>query len=100
MRKRVHPLAASGAEPSSEISTGRRDFLRRGATTVVLGAGVALALNRRAFAASYDTVCGQCNKHCCSPCTADGDISRCAQTRFKACSVCGHPSSGHYQSRN
>ena len=29
----------------------------------------------------YDTKCGVCSRRCCSPCTADGDISQCAQTR-------------------
>jgi hypothetical protein len=44
----------------------------------------------------YDLKCGYCGRRCCSPCTADGDPSRCAQTRFQNCSVCGHASSNHY----
>lgn len=44
-----------------------------------------------------DVECGVCGKRCCSPCTAGGDISRCAQTRFRECSVCGHASSAHYR---
>ena len=47
-------------------------------------------------AQKYDTKCGVCSRRCCSPCLADGDISRCAQTRFKHCRVCGHFSSSHY----
>lgn len=45
----------------------------------------------------YDVKCGDCGNRCCSPCTADGDIGRCAQTRFRNCAVCGHLSSNHYR---
>lgn len=45
----------------------------------------------------YDVKCGVCGKICCSRCTADGDIKRCAKTRFNECSVCGHASSQHYR---
>ncbi|MEQ9062785.1 MAG: hypothetical protein RIE58_01315 [Vicingaceae bacterium] len=43
-----------------------------------------------------DLKCGNCQRRCCSPCTADGDRSRCAQTKFTNCRICGHASSGHY----
>ncbi len=55
-----------------------------------------LKIRNLAKSAWYDVKCGVCNKHCCSPCTAGGDISRCAVTRFTECSVCGHPSNQHY----
>ena len=45
----------------------------------------------------YDVKCGVCERRCCSPCTADGDIDRCAETRFRHCSECGHLSSEHYR---
>lgn len=48
----------------------------------------------------YDTKCDVCGRRCCSPCTADGDPSRCAKTRFRNCSVCGHASSSHYRVRH
>ena len=48
----------------------------------------------------YDVKCGVCGRVCCSRCTADGDINRCAKTRFNACSVCNHPSSQHYRTNH
>lgn len=48
----------------------------------------------------YAVKCGVCGNRCCSPCTADGDIGRCAQTRFRNCSRCGHSSSSHYRVRH
>ena len=47
----------------------------------------------------YAVKCGVCGRRCCSPCTADGDINRCAETRFRNCSTCGHASSRHYRVR-
>lgn len=43
-----------------------------------------------------DTACGTCGQRCCSPCTAGGNPSQCAETRFKNCSKCGHLSANHY----
>ncbi|WP_143450037.1 hypothetical protein [Janthinobacterium sp. BJB304] len=48
------------------------------------------------FAGQYDTICAECNQRCCSPCTANGDITKCAYTKFENCSVCGHASSVHF----
>ena len=47
-----------------------------------------------------DVVCGVCGNRCCISCTANGDIRRCAQTRFKNCSICGHSSSQHFRRIN
>jgi hypothetical protein len=44
----------------------------------------------------YDTICGECGRRCCSPCTAGGDPEHCAHTMFTYCDVCGHLSSAHY----
>ena len=43
----------------------------------------------------YDVQCGVCGNRCCSPCTANGNIGSCAETRFRSCNRCGHPSASH-----
>lgn len=43
-----------------------------------------------------NTVCGVCGNICCASCTANGNPSQCAQTRFQNCNVCGHASSAHH----
>lgn len=48
------------------------------------------------LASLKDLKCGDCSKICCSACTADGDRSRCAKTKFSKCSSCNHSSSIHY----
>ncbi len=47
----------------------------------------------------YNTKCRTDGRVCCRNCTSNGDPNRCAKTRFRSCSVCGHGKSSHYAQR-
>ena len=55
-----------------------------------------VTLHSHAHVQEYDVECTVCRRRCCSPCLAGGDITRCAQTRFRECSICGHRSDLHH----
>lgn len=49
--------------------------------------------------ASYNTRCSIDGRICCKNCTSNGDPNRCAKTRFRKCSVCGHSKGSHRAQR-